>query len=374
MCVTPRTVHVMTGGGWRAYEVACRYCWQCQNRRVWDWVGRAIAENETATRSFFVTLTYGHTDRYGESLAPKAHSLEYKDVQRWLYRIRKKHRVRYVVTGEYGSRKGRAHWHALLFFQGSVPDVKLDYRYWGNREFNVDPFWKDGHTMWRSFDPLHAKYVCKYMLKGSADQTAAMISKKPPLGHYYFAQRAERYVEQGLSPQDLVYKFPEVKWGKKNPAPREYVLQGVSADNFLSRFVERWREVHGSDSWPYSEVVEEFLDREARPAREVLTLELERDQRPAWVPPVAKPWQVPDGHVLYVDEKRNLWCCFDPSAPNRRPLYWSFDSEGQRAWRDVIVTETQAEALRADYAKRTSSAAYREASQTVADRRGSRRS
>lgn len=368
MCVTPRTIFKRIDGYFRPYQVACRHCWQCRHNRIWDWVGRAIAENETATRSFFVTLTYGNTNRYGEVLSERARSLHYEDVQKWLKRIRKNHDVRYVVTGEYGPLKGRAHWHALLFFYGAVPDVKLDFDYWGNRPFNTDPFWKDGKTRWAKFEPSRAKYVCKYMLKAGegneAELTKAMLSKKPPLGHEYFQRRAARYVEQGLSPQDLTYHFPEVKWGTKNPQPRTYVLQGVSADRFIEDYIEKWRAKHGRDNWPYSELIEDYLDREAAIEADSVRLErqLSRPQKEAHS--LEMPWYVPRQEQpfpesekpceLYVDRKLNLWACSDPSMPRRAPRYWAFDENGFSGWQEVpnLVTEAKASALRAAYALR----------------------
>lgn len=355
MCVTPRTIFVSVGGQFREYVVACRKCWQCKADRVWDWVGRAIAENESATKSFFVTLTYGQTDRYGEALDDRARALHYPDVQKWLKRIRWSHDVRYVVTGEYGSFKGRAHWHALLFFRGSVPDVKVDYRYWGNRPFNSDPFWTDGHTMWREFDPSHAKYVCKYMLKQEDKAlTRAALSKRPPLGHDYFMARAERFVDQGLSPQDLVYSFPEVTYGKKNREPRKFVLQGVSRENFLSHFVQAWRKRHGRDSWPYSSPVEEWLDEESRPAMDELRLDLKLGGKREVPHVLERPWYVPEGYGLAVDKRLNLWTCSHPSVGELSKLYWAFDENGFSRWLAVpnLVTEAEARALREAFASR----------------------
>lgn len=328
-------------------------------------MGRSIAENETATKSFFVTLTYGSTNRYGEVLTDRARSLHYEDVQKWLKRIRKRYNVRYVVTGEYGPLKGRAHWHALLFFYGTVPDIKLDFDYWGNRPYNTDPFWYDGKTRWSKFEPSRAKYVCKYMLKaGEGDDSLerkAMLSKKPPLGQDYFFRRAEEYVAQHLSPQDLKYHFPEVKWGKKNPKPREYVLQGVSGANFLQHFVESWRKKHGRDDWPYSELIEEYLADEVSPAlnmeinamRESLPTRKERHtlEMPWYVPEQEQSFPRAEPCELYVDRRLNLWACSDPSMPDRAPRFWSYDENGFSGWHETpnLVTEAKASSLREAY-------------------------
>lgn len=366
MCVTPRTIWKSVSGEFRPFQVACRYCWQCRSNRVWDWVGRAIAENETASRSFFVTMTYGHTTKLDEVLDERATSLHYPDVQKWLKRIRRQHAVRYIVTGEYGSRKGRAHWHALLFFRDTFPDVKLRFKYWGNRDFNTDPFWKEGLTEWDAFSPEGAKYVTKYMLKAEEEGglTHAMLSKKPPLGAAYFKARAARYVEQGLSPQDLVYSFPEVTYGRKNRTPREFHLQGVSADYFLGHYVEMWRARHGRDSWPFSELVDDYLNRQ---------VEYEAVPEPVRYRPYSPPDQpAPDGYIVAVDEKLNSWVAIHPER-RAAPLFWSFDDEGNRAWRDVLVTETQAMRFREESGSLLTQDAYREASQALDPRRGSSR-
>lgn len=366
MCVTPRLIFKRSedNAAFRPYAVACRACWQCKSNRIWDWVGRAIAERETSRKAYFVTLTYGNTNRLGEVLTERAKSLHYKDVQRWLYRIRKKHRVRYIVTGEYGPKTGRAHWHAILFFKDAGPDVKVGFRYWNTSDVTMDPFWKDGNTRWEEFAPEHVRYVCKYMLKAGEGNDSyerhAMLSKKPPLGHEYFMQRAEKYVEQGLSPQDLIYHFPEVKFGKKNPKPRSYVLQGVSADNFLSHYVETWRLKYGCDSWPYSEVVsdylhsemedahqnEQYLTRERQPKKEGHSLEM-----PWYVPDQEQSFPTVEPCKLYVDRRYNLWAISDPSMPDRAPRYWSFDENGFSGWHDVpnLVTEATATRLREVY-------------------------
>lgn len=342
MCVTPRTFQIRTKDGWyRPVELACRKCWQCRANRVSDWVGRATAENETSTASYFVTLTYGHTGRYGEPLAQRAKSLDYRDVQRWLKRIRNAgHNVRYIVAGEYGPKKGRTHWHAVLFFRGKLPDVKLGFKYWNSGPNTMDPFWQDGNTVWEEFHPQNAKYVCKYMLKPSDDERLAMarISRFPPLGDDYFKRLAEKYVENGLSPQDFEYKFESM--GNARP----YHLQGVSRENFLAHFIKKWREKHGGPTWPYSEIIEEYLHGKAEYEPLTEPVRFMKTEKPFEPPPV--------GFDLYVDAKLNVWACYNRARPEGAPLFWSFDEDGFPAWRAEIVTATEAKRRREAYASR----------------------
>ena len=66
-----------------------------------------------------VTLTY-------KGDVPGSVTLLTADVQKFVRSLRKAgHKVRYMIAGEYGERKGRAHWHAVLFFKGKVPSLPI---------------------------------------------------------------------------------------------------------------------------------------------------------------------------------------------------------------------------------------------------------
>lgn len=149
---------------------ACGTCTKCRAVRRRDVVGRALAESRSpACRAFtFTTLTYGHDDRYSNKVDhPHANRLEYSDVQKWIKRIRKrqipgsknKYRVRYMVAGEYGALKGRAHWHALLFWQSEPPQYSLEERW------SEDPFWSEGFTNWQKANAKSIAYTAKYITK-----------------------------------------------------------------------------------------------------------------------------------------------------------------------------------------------------------------
>ena len=101
--------------------VACRQCWQCREHKVDDWVGRNIAESQTAKAASVVSLTYGRDRSTGDVDHMQAAVLTYSDVQKMLKHLRVDgYPVRYFVAGEYGSRNGRAHWHVILYWQGNV--------------------------------------------------------------------------------------------------------------------------------------------------------------------------------------------------------------------------------------------------------------
>lgn len=247
-------------------EIGCRKCWQCLKQKSQDWVGRCIAESRTASASRFVTLTYGGGDH------PAAQFLTYEHVQRWLVEVRRKAKVRYLAVGEYGSEKGRAHWHVLLFYEsGKVPQVEM------NKRIN-HKMWPHGFSQWEEVSTQAIRYCVKYVQKdkGALEKQAKFaLSKRPALGAKYFEMLAAKYVDAGLSPKELSYSFPDVI-NKKTKLPETFRLpkQSFSAAHLVGSFVRLWQEKNGNNRWPSSELVEYFLDREA--ARTPLDLGKER--------------------------------------------------------------------------------------------------
>ena len=239
MCIAPVKLDDGT-------EVGCRECWQCRKRRVKDYVGRCIAESKFSKKTYAVTLTYD-----GDQ-GVNAVTLIYKDVQDFLKRLRKKHKCRYIVTGEYGSAKGRSHWHIILFFKDSWPEVTSNKR--------VDwKYWKHGFSYFQEPDWKGFEYCLKYVLK---DQTSRQsdshlaMSKKPPLGNEFFQQLAKQYVEQALVTQTYFYKFGDVRDYKNRE--KGFMMQGKTRENFMETFVNEWEDKYSHE--PLSELVTDYYD------------------------------------------------------------------------------------------------------------------
>lgn len=213
MCVNP--VYLPEKG----VEVACHQCWQCIRRKIDDWTGRCVAESQTALATRSVTLTYGRDNRIGDIDHVKAACLTYSDVQKYLRSLRDSgyRPLRYFVVGEYGSRKGRAHWHIILFFHGQVPLRALD------RQIECE-HWPHGWSFWQLATPEAIRYVTKYIAKEAVTEERQYhnsLSKKPPLGHWFFQEYAKRYAEQGLAPQDLFYSIRNVFGGGNSHSPKK---------------------------------------------------------------------------------------------------------------------------------------------------------
>lgn len=266
MCLNPSTLPNGTVFG-------CRNCWQCREVRIQDWVGRCIAESRYARHTFSATFTYGGGDH------ERAAVLTYSDMQKYFKRLRKAgYRFKYLVAGEYGAQKGRAHWHAMLFFLGDAPPMEM---YCNHK----DKFWHHGHVQWKEPNPKSVRYVCKYIQKDVEDderQGHFMMSKKPPIGTEYFLQMADDYVNAGLSPKDLKYRFADNVDRDGKPVP--HLMRGAIADKFLERFVTRWVEKHGDALWPWSELVDDYMDSVVVEAPTLRLARVRYGCRPFWLP------------------------------------------------------------------------------------------
>lgn len=152
----------------------CGTCRECRDRKIQDLVGRCIAEqyNPELVQTFAVDLTYRdnpdgsvpvgglvlvyeHFSKFIDKLRDAALStgLRYKDGKRV------KRSVRFLVAGEYGSLKGRAHWHAILFIYDdpvSLPEF--------GRRVNWE-FWPWGFSWLKDADRKAIAYAVKYALK-----------------------------------------------------------------------------------------------------------------------------------------------------------------------------------------------------------------
>ena len=333
MCISP--VSLPNGS-----TVACRKCWQCRENRINDWVGRCIAESETAKASHSITLTYGRDDQ-GRDDHLRAAVLTYSDVQKYFKRLRRNgFPCRYFAVGEYGSAKGRAHWHLVVFWQDGVSEHQEGERF-------QERHWPLGYSYWEKPSPAAIRYVCKYILKDFGEmerQGHLSMSKKPPLGDRYFRELAKRYVDQRIAPIEPYYWFNHVRDDQDRPL--KFYLQGVSLDNFCAAFLHEWdRRVGGHP--PPSTMLEEHCDRVAKYVP---------DYRPErFKTRVPYPWvRPPDGAPVYFAESVNNWFTW----VNGQKLWWSYTDEGDRGWHEKIRVEAEADRLRADALRRSDPRGY----------------
>lgn len=240
MCISPNSVWVQRGPKWEQQPVACRQCWRCRKNRVDDYVARAMAESATSSEVCVLTLTYAPRDDLADKVLQPRHFQLFMKLLR-----RRGHKVRYLVAGEYGSLKDRAHFHAILFFTKLVGARRAaDY----NADHLADPEtsapfsreipqkrmchireWPHGHVTadW-SRSEAAIRYVCKYLLADDKKSAWFSLSKKPPLGAAWFAEKAEKAREYGVLPRTFEYLPPG------GDRARPYLMTGATRRDYLA--------------------------------------------------------------------------------------------------------------------------------------------
>ncbi len=161
--------------------------------------------------------------------------------------------MRYFVTGEYGSKNGRAHWHIMLYWQDKVPPHVLDENF-------MFEYWDRGYSFWTRPTANAVRYNCKYIQKDMGDnlrQGHLAMSKKPPLGSLYFERYAEKLVAQGLAPQSLEYRFPEVRRHKPDGSQEvvNFMLKDRPAELYLEHYLAVWRATNPLRPYPPSDLL-----------------------------------------------------------------------------------------------------------------------
>ena len=191
MCTRPITIHTKNMNGTpyikrNQYKVPCGQCEECKARKQKDYEIRAIKEYTTTKNAqIFITLTYNkehlpktklleipqfskeditkYTKRLRENIYNLIAERENKDKKE----IREKEKIKFLITSEYGERRKRPHYHAII----SIPNKK----YIMEMIDIIQKAWDKGFTkLGKNFGIINStngiKYVTKYITKSSGEE------------------------------------------------------------------------------------------------------------------------------------------------------------------------------------------------------------
>lgn len=235
----------------------CRKCIGCKSDNAKMWMTRAYNEMKLHKQNCFITLTYSDESPLVKDDPLCLATLRYKHFQNFMKRLRKEYnypKLKYLMSGEYGSKNNRSHWHAILF-NFDFPDKKLQYVSKGYRHYSSDSLnrlWsvydrKDniyvpiGFTDLADCDVDCCAYVSQYVLKKAndfgekpvyvdnmmnddgtvtplelIDRVAPMVrsSRNPSIGLDWFKKYGSQFVELGYVPVKSGDKFINIKCPK----------------------------------------------------------------------------------------------------------------------------------------------------------------
>lgn len=182
-------------------DVPCGECINCLKRKFQGYRMRLLYELQRYPKSIFVTLTFD------EPSLRRFKDNSNKSLSLFLDRVRKKYgkQVRHWFVAEYGSKRGRLHYHGILF----DIDICND---------DLSALWKYGNTFVGYANEFTAKYIVKYLTKDDTkgQKKAPRVISSKGIG--------ESFLETSdcqLLKKQLVTCFD--KDGYKVPLPRYYL-------------------------------------------------------------------------------------------------------------------------------------------------------
>ena len=148
----------------RHFQLPCGYCMQCQFQRSADWGIRCVHESQMHDANSFITLTYA------TPYLPEGASLDIRDIQLFLKRLRKRlGKIRFLHCGEYGTEFKRPHSHLCLFGEDFTSDrVRIEDSHRGYPQWmsaKLSEIWPLGRATISEFKYSSAQYVAQYTVK-----------------------------------------------------------------------------------------------------------------------------------------------------------------------------------------------------------------
>lgn len=193
-CTSPKTVGFKSDGKticwspkkyskeFATFQLPCSKCISCRLEYARQWAVRCVHEASMYENNAFITLTYDDDHLTSDYLI-------YKDFQNFMKRLRHKEphlEIGMFVTGEYGEKTKRPHWHAIIFNWSPSDQIFKRSNDRGDKIFKsktLDDLWSHGNTETGSVTFESAGYCARYAAKKlvhgkDQDHSFTPISKK----------------------------------------------------------------------------------------------------------------------------------------------------------------------------------------------------
>lgn len=216
-----------------SFKVPCGKCLQCRLDQAREKAIRCVHEAKMHEKNSFITLTYD--DEHLES--PR---LIYSHWQDFMKKLRHEtlEKLSYLVTGEYGEKNKRPHWHAIIF--GWCPsDGKPDsVSNRGDQTFTsatLDSLWQKGRSNFGEVTFESAGYCARYAAK-------KLVHGKDSEHDFHPISRMSSGRAIGRSWLEKYYWSDCFAHGEIN-------LPGGRGKCSIPRYYERWLQKHHPHLW-----------------------------------------------------------------------------------------------------------------------------
>lgn len=206
------TMDDLSTRGYYDMIIPCGKCQYCLADRAREWSNRMVLELQDYPRALFVTLTYNDDHlKYTDSRLP---NLSIEDCQLFFKRLRKHFEprvIRYAISGEYGPKTHRPHYHAIIYNIGmsdfaNVSAVGYNERkdvYYTSPE--LEKIWENGFVSFAPVSALTCGYVARYTFKKQVNRNEDITddrqkeffitSRRPGIG----LARADMLLHSGMT-------------------------------------------------------------------------------------------------------------------------------------------------------------------------------
>lgn len=230
-CTRPRTVGFEADGKticwspksftkeYATFQLPCGKCIECRLDYARQWAIRCVHEAQMHPQNCFITLTYDDAN-LGDN------KLDYTDFQKFMKKLRKLQNdpIGMFVTGEYGEKNKRKHWHAIIF-NWAPKDAKPKYKTaQGHQVWESDTLtklWGKGIAEFGSvtFDSAGycARYAAKKLVHGKDEEHDYIPISKKSSKHAI----GKKWLEQ-FWPDIFLHGVNILRDGTKTSIPRYY--------------------------------------------------------------------------------------------------------------------------------------------------------
>lgn len=188
-CVSP--------GHYNGHDIPCGRCFSCLYNKQRIWTGRIILQTMITPSVVCLTLTYDDKNLpvVGDNKLGYVQSLNKRDYQLFLKRLRERinNKIKYYISGEYGEKTGRPHFHAIIWNLDDADTIQREYLYEIKKLGKVRypkiantllESWQKGNIHVAAFSSAFAAYAAKHITKQN------LYSKE--CNHPYFVKEFSR--------------------------------------------------------------------------------------------------------------------------------------------------------------------------------------
>ena len=197
----------------------CGRCVGCRLERSRQWSIRCVHEASLYDHNAFLTLTYSDEN------IPPGGSLNYRDFQLFLKRLRRHYqtKVRFYMCGEYGEQTHRPHYHAIMF-NIDIVDKQLHSKSGDNLVYSsekINTLWQKGHVLIGDVNSKSAAYVARYSMKKLE----------------WDKDDSKKYESLDLESGEIIQRTPEFSHMSLKPGIGEAFVRKYSGDIFNFDYV-----------------------------------------------------------------------------------------------------------------------------------------